>query len=39
MLKDTKDVRASQVFGKRGRGLYQDSTLEQIETKIQERTA
>ena len=37
-LKDTRDDRANLVFGKRGRGMYQDSTLKAINDKVKERT-
>ena len=37
-LKETKEDRAKQVFGKRGRGVYKDSTLNAIEEKVQQRS-
>lgn len=38
-LKRTKDERAKEVFGPRGRGIYHDSVLKQINEKVTERTA
>lgn len=37
-FKEAQSLKQNQIFGPRGRGIYQDSVLNAIESKVAERT-